>query len=236
MEDLKYSVRDFNPKQQHVQSLTKGVDYYRITLHSDHREGAAAENAAGPASYALKGDATFLVPGLLPNQRADLLNGRWEVHMEQFRGYFSGEQVNIMLGGLKVCLPGLRKGSQDYATSAEGRTTLDDAVGYVVPPTIFRNNNNNNAAPATTGMQEAQNAGGDVAPYANWYDQLITNRVPMGREEVINAQDVGKTIDPAALLEGRLRVTFRNGKTQSLLTDFAQVDFWTLTLLFVHNP
>jgi len=193
------------------------------------------ENAAG-VNYALKGNATFLVPGLLPNQRADLLNGRWEVHMEQFRGYFSGEQVNIMQGGLKVCLPDLRKGSQDYATSAEGRTALDDAVGYVVPPTIFGNNNNNNAAPATTGMQEAENAAGDAAPYANWYDQIMTNNVPMAREEVINAQDVGKTIDPASLLEGRLRVTFRNGKTHALLDDFANVDFWTLTLLFVHKP
>ena len=235
MEELKYSVRDFNSKQQHTQSLTKGVDYYRVTLHSEHRQGAAVEDALGAGvNRPLKGNATFLVPGLLPNQRADLLNGRWEVHMEQFRGYLSGEMANIIRAGLKVCLPDLRKGSQDYVTTGEGRTELDDAIGHVMPSTIFANST---AAGATTGLQAAGNAAGDVhAPYANWFDRLQIEDVPLSREQVINAQDVGKTVDPAALLEGRLRITLRDALNHRPLAAFAAADFWSVTLLFVHKP
>ena len=66
----KHSVRPMNSKQQHRQSLTQGADYYRVTLHSEHRQGAAAEDALGPATYALKGNAVFSLIGLFPNERA----------------------------------------------------------------------------------------------------------------------------------------------------------------------
>ena len=124
MEQLKHSVRDFNTKQQHVQPLTKGPTYYRVSVDS-----AFADNDSIT-------DTTFKMGQSLPNRRADLLNGDWEAFLESFTGKLpslAGEKTNV-----KVCLPDLIASSQDSRVEFEAPATYrvhnDNTVAIVSLP------------------------------------------------------------------------------------------------------
>ena len=124
MEQLKHSVRDFNAKQQHVQPLTKGPTYYRVSVDSAFSDNDSIT------------DTTFKMGQSLPNRRADLLNGDWEAFLESFTGKLpslAGEKTNV-----KVCLPDLIASSQDSRVEFEAPATYrvhnDNTVGIVSLP------------------------------------------------------------------------------------------------------
>ena len=124
MEQLKHSVRPYNAKQQHVQSMTKGPTYYRVSVDSAFSDNASIT------------DTTFKMDRSLPNRRADLLNGDWEAFLESFTGTLPSLDGHVI--SVKVCLPDLIASSHDNRTEFEAPATYrvhnDNTVGIVPLP------------------------------------------------------------------------------------------------------
>jgi len=124
MEQLKHSVRPYNANQQHVQSMTKGPTYYRVSVDSAFSDNASIT------------DTTFKMGQSLPNRRADLLNGDWEAFLESFTGTLPSLDGHVI--SVKVCLPDLIASSHDNRTEFEAPATYrvhnDNTVGIVPLP------------------------------------------------------------------------------------------------------
>jgi hypothetical protein len=118
MEQLKSSVRPYNAQQQHREDLGKKPTYYRVTLWSGHRVAGTTRS-----------DATFLTHQLIPNARADLLNGSWEVHVEAFGARIADLESDHT--GLLISLPGLHKGSNDIVSAAVGKAVSDTSIALI---------------------------------------------------------------------------------------------------------
>ena len=79
MEPVNTKNRDFNVKQQSHKDLKGSTTYYRIHLSSTHKE-----------AHSTVSDATFDVSGVFPvTGRQDLLDGSWEVFVEEWVAYFA---------------------------------------------------------------------------------------------------------------------------------------------------
>jgi len=135
MEEIKSSVRPFKNKEQSHKSLRGDTTYYRIHLNSGHRE-----------AHTTVSDASFDVSGVFPvTGRQDLLDGHWEVFVEEWVAYFassvstnSGVYGTFPRWSMKLCLPDLMLSPQDYTTSAIGKAIRDDSVCHVPLDYKFR--------------------------------------------------------------------------------------------------
>ena len=128
MQSVNASNRPFNVRQQSHSKLTGDPTYYRLHLSSLHRE--EGNNVS---------DATFDISNIFPmSQRQDLLDGTWEVFLEEWVCFFASSiKTNSGAHGLyprysmKLCLPDLIHSPQDFTTNGVGRAVRDDAVAHV---------------------------------------------------------------------------------------------------------
>jgi hypothetical protein len=135
MESVNVSNRPFNVRQQSHANLTGEPTYYRLHLSSLHR--VAGDNVS---------DATFDVGNVFPmSQRQDLLDGTWEVFLEEWVCYFASSiSTNTGQHGLyprysmKLCLPDLIHSPQDFTTNGVGKAMRDDTVAHVPLDYQFR--------------------------------------------------------------------------------------------------
>eukprot|EP01048_Picozoa_sp_COSAG05_P019986 COSAG05_NODE_3283_length_2178_cov_2.184223_2_plen_224_part_00 len=222
MEPVQTKNRDFNVSQQSNKSLTGNTSYYRIHLNSLHRLASSTVT-----------DAAFDVTGVFPvTQRQDLLDGEWEVFVEEWHAFISsaqptnsGQYGDYPRWTLKLCLPDIMLSPQDYTTSAVGKSIRDDSVCHVPLDFTFRN------------QEYTATHGSD---YNVPKDQL--EHVPTEWNKVISHDSVGRKIDPHQLLNGNLRVMLRDREHKTIhvgahATDGAMTDndVWQATLLFVHK-
>ena len=120
--------REFSDRQQSHKNLTGDVTYYRIHLNSEHKRAGTTVS-----------EAVFDVGGVFPaTGRQDLLDGEWEVFMEDWIAQFlSASEGNIPEDeyyprmSLKFCLPDLMLSPQDFTTTGVGKAVRDDTVSHV---------------------------------------------------------------------------------------------------------
>ena len=211
MEQLKHSVRDFNAKQQHVQPLTKGPTYYRVSVDS-----AFADNDSIT-------DTTFKMGQSLPNRRADLLNGDWEAFLESFTGTLpslDGHKISV-----KVCLPDLVASSQDSRVEFEAPATYrvhnDNTVGIVPLPHQF-------AAPGHANGAVVLADAYKLLPLS--YSKAVGVH-DIGRKVNANMLFTGE-LRVVLRDEHDDPLTTGNGAGEMGVA----TDFWQATFLFVHKP
>ena len=222
MEEIKSSVRTFSNKQQHHQSLTGNTKHYRLTVASSQRR----QTAAGPAFGQDISDAYFDVSTMFPSSQTDLLNGEWEIFLEDFNGFF-GTYAAL---GMKVCLPDLIKSSHSYVGIERGNVSLavmDDSVAYI--PSSFET--------------LAVEVGGNIIAGTRANGGIVNSDI--GFHQTITKDAVGHKIDPMSLFSGEFHVTFRNGEHTLIQTvagpgnagQFVgvNVDGWIATFLIVHK-
>jgi hypothetical protein len=202
MEELKSSVRSYNAKEQHREDLGQKPTYYRVTLHNSHRDAGSG-----------KPNAVYTIHQLMPNARADLLNGNWQVFVEAFHGSFDMDGVDH--NGIQICLPDMRKGSNDFHTTDVGVTQTDTSIAHI---------------------GAARNATELLIEDAQHDEVDTTNIVPLGFNytTTISEHDIGRTIDPAQLFAGQIRVQIMSGNDEVAMSDDS--DDYSLRLLFVHKP
>ena len=119
-EEIKSSVRSFQPQFQNKQQLTGKPEYYRVNLSSGNKSSGGLE------------DALFHTGNIFPNHRTDLMNGEWEVFVESFHADFP----DLLDGQVKLCLPELCHSSQNYVTTrtADFKSVfnVDDSVALLL--------------------------------------------------------------------------------------------------------
>lgn len=123
MEPVNSSIRAFNHRQQSTSKLTGKPSYHRVHLSSDHKEADSTTT-----------DATFDVSGIPLVSRQDLLDGHWEVFVEEWVAFIDSANRHNPVGArktLKLCLPDLMVATQDGTSTAVGVARRDDAVCQV---------------------------------------------------------------------------------------------------------
>jgi hypothetical protein len=101
-ETLNSKVRSYNTNNTSQQNLSGGCDYYRVKLNSLHRNSGDMN------------DATYTIHGVFPNNNAKLLNGGWEVFLEDFN---LPNNSNTPAGiPINVSLPTLVNVGKDFET------------------------------------------------------------------------------------------------------------------------
>ena len=200
-ETIKSSIRASDPQFHSKQNGTGKPEYYRVSVTSEYK------------STGNNRDATFVTNHLFPNHRQDLLNGEWQVFVENFTGYFDGRQGDH--DGIKVCLPDLCHSSNNYVSTDVGKFIVDDSVQVVPIP--------------HQALVLINADGDDVAQF---------EVMPLVFSRRVNENDVGAKVDAKALMGGLLRVVLRDAGDHLILdrNAIADDDSWNITLLFVHKP
>jgi hypothetical protein len=205
MEEIKSSIRPFKVNDHHKQNLKGTPLYYRVGLNSAFRRAGTTVT-----------DATFDVSRVFPNQRADLLNGEWQVFLESFEGQMASQLART---NIKVCLPDLVKSSQDYVMTSATACQVSDAIGHV---------------PITQEYRAPGHADGAAVPV----DALAS--IPIAVSKVIGADSVGVKVDPVALFAGQLRILLRDEHHAPIVEggtppEMPDTEGWRATILFVHK-
>ena len=216
METIKSHVRPSNASQQAQTSLTGKPSYYRVMVHSRDRIAALSADPANDQ------DVTFDIKQVFPNQRADLLNGDWEVHLESLFAHINDTYFEY--GGIKVCLPDLCRSSQSYRSTGDG-FSVDDSIATL--PVIH-----GYASPATT-ITAAGQAQNEVR--VSQQDEDTLAGLPFQFSTKISVHDIGTKVDPQTLFSGNLRIALRFLSNNALIT-VANGERWNASLLFVHKP
>jgi hypothetical protein len=205
-EEIKSSIRSFQPQFQNKQQLTGKPEYYRVSLYSNHMSSGS------------EGDATFHFHSLFPNHRTDLLNGEWEVFVETFHANFQSQKNRYF--GIQVCLPDLCRSSQNYiAVRGENFKTVcvvDDSVVTIPVSHEYA---------TTTTIDIVQTAELEALPIR--YNQRIN-------VNDIGVKVDARTL-LTGVIRIVLKDPFSNSPLfRTLLTDGTEE--WFATLLFVHKP
>ena len=206
-EELKSRVKPYGVSDHYRQSLKGTPLYYRVGLNSGFRRADTTSM-----------DAVFDVAQMFPNQRAELLNGDWQVFLESFEGKLDSQ---IAKTNIKFCLPDLVRSSEDYVMTEVAVCRSSDAVGHIPIKQEYRRPDD-----------QADTTTGDGS-----FDELGPR--PIAVTNVIGADSIGVKIDPVTLFSGQVRVLLRDEHHNRLDkadgTPLVDTDGWRATLLFVHR-
>ena len=195
------------------QSLKSKSVYYRVGLNSGFRRADTTSM-----------DAVFDVAQVFPNQRAELLNGEWQVFLESFEGKLDSQ---IAKTNIKFCLPDLVRSSQDYVMTEVAVCRSSDAIGHIPIQQAYRR-------PKQVGDVDGD---GDDDAEDDAFDTLAP--LPIAVSNVIGVDSIGVKIDPMTLFSGQVRVLLRDEHHNRLDkaggTPLVDTDGWRATLLFVHR-
>ena len=206
-EEIKSRVRPYDAADHYQQSLKGPPVYYRVGLNSGFRRADTTSM-----------DAVFDVAQVFPNQRAELLNGEWQVFLESFEGKLDSQ---IAKTNIKFCLPDLVRSSQDYVMTEVAVCRSSDAVAHIPITQEYRRPDDTAATTVGDGT----------------FDEL--GPLPIVVSNVIGADSIGVKVDPMTLFSGQVRVLLRDEHHGRLDkadgTPLVDTDGWRATLLFVHR-
>jgi len=240
MEPVTTANRKFNVNQQSKKSLKGDTTYYRLHLSSAHKE-----------AHTTTSDASFNVSGVFPPLiRQDLMDGTWEVFVEEWIAYFaSSDPDNTGAYGtyprfnMKLCLPDMLLSPQDFTTNAVGKAVRDDTVAHVPLDYQFRLLGTAVAIPgAYKDVPVGNTANVLQMPYTLPATEL--HHVETHMNNVIGADSIGRKVDPHQLMSGKIRVVLKDREHKTIYTapgaatagSLIGTDRWQATLLFVHKP